>query len=68
LSPNNNIPINDGDQHPIIESIQFNDEVLVAVGVVATRKIVFIFEVKEQVESPLVTCELMLHSLLPMKY
>ena len=61
LSPNNNIPINDADQHPIIESIQFNEEVLVAVGVVETRKIVFIFQVKEQVESPLVICELMLY-------
>ena len=59
MLPNNRIPIDDADQHPIIESVQFNDKVFVAVGVIGTRKILFTFEVKEQVESPLVICELL---------
>lgn len=63
MLPNKGIPIDDADRHPIIESVQFNDELFVAVGVVGTRTIVFLFEIKEhEAESPLVIYQLLIYA------
>ncbi|XP_057369937.2 LOW QUALITY PROTEIN: uncharacterized protein LOC130691049 [Daphnia carinata] len=56
LLPNKNIPIDNFDLHPIIKSVQFNGDTFAAVGLVGTRKILFLFNVKEHADPLLLRC------------
>ncbi|KAI9564844.1 hypothetical protein GHT06_008585 [Daphnia sinensis] len=56
LIPNKNIPIDNVDLHPIMKSVQFNGDTFAAVGLVGTRKILFLFSVKEHAEPLLLRC------------
>ncbi|KZS21771.1 Uncharacterized protein APZ42_011771 [Daphnia magna] len=56
LLPNKNIPIDNFDLHPMIESVQFNGDTFAAVGLVGTRKILFLFNATGHSEPLLLRC------------